>query len=144
MEKLIPSSGFLGKCFNPHSFNHKEHAAILIMATTAARCAEAAQVIAVQRLWYTELPNAAVCIFLIFSSQTLGYGMAGLLRKVLVYPTKVQPPFSHFVLKGTKILLYYLAEADFVTDKSSSTLQTCQLCLCSRRCTGRRRIQSRS
>lgn len=88
--ELIPKSGFIGRWFNPHPFNHKEHAAILIMSSTAARSAMAAEVIAVQRLWYTEVPNAAVCIFLIFSSQCLGYGIAGLLRKVLVYPTKVR------------------------------------------------------
>ncbi|KUJ19163.1 OPT superfamily oligopeptide transporter [Mollisia scopiformis] len=86
--EYIPKSGFLGRWLNPHSFNHKEHAAILIMSSTAARSAMAAEVIAVQRLWYTKTPNAAVCIFLIFSSQILGYGVAGLLRKILVYPTK--------------------------------------------------------
>ncbi|RFU28658.1 hypothetical protein B7463_g7691, partial [Scytalidium lignicola] len=54
MEKLFPKSGFFGRWFNPHVFNHKEHAALLIMASTAARSAMAAEVIAVQRLWYTE------------------------------------------------------------------------------------------
>ena len=49
----------------------------------------AIEVIAVQRLWYDKAPNAAVCIFLVFSSQILGYGVAGMLRKVLVWPTKV-------------------------------------------------------
>ncbi len=145
--EYIPKSGFIGRWFNPHSFNHKEHAAILIsklalaliclfsaprtrelsrelsqlfvlvsrlprqllvlelcqqmtfyyintmiVSSTAARSAMAAEVIAVQRLWYTKTPNAAVCIFLIFSSQILGYGIAGLLRKILVYPTKVVNP----------------------------------------------------
>jgi hypothetical protein len=87
----IPKKGFIGRWFNPHPFNHKEHAAILIMSSTAAHSAMAAEVIAVQRLWYTKIPNAAVCIFLIFSSQVLGYGIAGLMRKIIVYPTKVHP-----------------------------------------------------
>jgi hypothetical protein len=86
--EYIPKWGLLGRWLNPHTFNHKEHAAILIMSSTAARSAMAAEVIAVQRLWYNKTPNAAVCIFLIFSSQILGYGVAGLLRKILVYPTK--------------------------------------------------------
>jgi hypothetical protein len=85
----IPKTGFIGRWLNPHPFNHKEHAAILIMSSTAAHSAMAAEVIAVQRLWYTKIPNAAVCIFLIFSSQVLGYGIAGLMRKIVVYPTKV-------------------------------------------------------
>jgi hypothetical protein len=87
----IPKKGFIGRWFNPHPFNHKEHAAILIMSSTAAHSAMATEVIAVQRLWYTKIPNAAVCIFLIFSSQVLGYGIAGLMRKIIVYPTKVHP-----------------------------------------------------
>lgn len=87
----IPKKGFIGRWFNPHPFNHKEHAAILIMSSTAAHSAMAAEVIAVQRLWYTKIPNAAVCIFLIFSSQVMGYGIAGLMRKIIVYPTKVHP-----------------------------------------------------
>ena len=90
MELIIPRIGFIGRWFNPHPFNHKEHAAILIMSSAAAQTAVAAEVIAVQRLWYTKTPNAAVCIFLIFSSQMLGYGVAGLLRRILVYPTKVK------------------------------------------------------
>ena len=48
--EFIPKWGFLGRWFNPHPFNHKEHAAILIMSSTAARSAMAAEIIAVQRL----------------------------------------------------------------------------------------------
>lgn len=87
--EYIPKSGFIGRWLNPHPFNHKEHAAILIMSSTAARSAMAAEIIAVQRLFYTKTPSAAVCIFLIFSTQTIGYGIAGVMRKILVYPTKV-------------------------------------------------------
>jgi len=92
--EYLPTTGFLGRWFNPQKFNHKEHAAILIMSSTAARSAMAAEVIAVQRLWYSKIPNAAICIFLIFSSQLLGYGIAGLMRKIIVYPTKVRPSQS--------------------------------------------------
>lgn len=111
MQFIIPKSGFIGRWLNPHSFNHKEHAAILIMSSTAARSAMAAEVIAVQRLWYTKTPNAAVCIFLIFSSQILGYGVAGLLRNILVYPTKVSQ--HHY--------FYFYGEISDQTNTSSST-----------------------
>ncbi|KAH8887176.1 OPT superfamily oligopeptide transporter [Thozetella sp. PMI_491] len=84
----IPRWGVLGRWLNPHPFNSKEHVAILIMSSTAAHSAMAVEVIAVQRLWYNSAPSAAVCIFLVFASQTLGYGIAGLMRKILVYPTK--------------------------------------------------------
>ena len=121
----IPKTGFIGRLLNPHPFNHKEHAAILIMSSTAAHSAMAAEVIAVQRLWYTKIPNAAVCIFLIFSSQCLGYGIAGLMRKIVVYPTKVQISET-FV----EILLMM---------SSSSTPLICQSCPCLKLSIGRKR-----
>ncbi|KAK8051943.1 hypothetical protein PG993_003328 [Apiospora rasikravindrae] len=92
--ELIPRRGWLGRFLNPHPFNSKEHAAILIMSSTAAHSAKATQVLAVQKLWYHQLPNTAICILLIFSSQCLGYGIAGVLRKALVYPTKFVHPGS--------------------------------------------------
>lgn len=88
MLELIPRRGIL-RYLNPCPFNLKEHAAILIMSSTAAHAAEAIEVIAVQRLWYNTSPSDALCIFLFFSSQCLGYGIAGVLREILVYPTKV-------------------------------------------------------
>ncbi|KAK8118886.1 uncharacterized protein PG998_003512 [Apiospora kogelbergensis] len=92
--ELIPRRGWLGRFLNPHPFNSKEHAAILIMSSTAAHAAKATQVLAVQKLWYHELPNTVICMLLIFSSQCLGYGIAGVLRKALVYPTKFVHPGS--------------------------------------------------
>ncbi|KAK8090769.1 OPT oligopeptide transporter protein-domain-containing protein [Apiospora phragmitis] len=92
--ELIPRRGWLGRFLNPHPFNSKEHAAILIMSSTAAHSAKATQVLAVQKLWYHQLPHTAICILLIFSSQCLGYGIAGVLRKALVYPTKFVHPGS--------------------------------------------------
>ncbi|KAI9845025.1 MAG: hypothetical protein M1838_001929 [Thelocarpon superellum] len=94
MEKLIPKHGWVGRWFNPHPFNQKEHAAIVIMASSASTCALGTEVLAVQRLWYTSSPNAGVSIFLLFSSQLLGYGIAGLLRSTLVYPTKMLYPVN--------------------------------------------------
>jgi OPT family oligopeptide transporter len=94
MEKLIPKGGFIGRWFNPHKFNHKEHAAIVIMSSAAANCALGTEVLAVQRLYYSTSPNAGASIFLLFSSQLLGYGIAGLMRKTLVYPTKMLYPIN--------------------------------------------------
>jgi hypothetical protein len=70
----------------------KEHAAIIVMSSSAANAPLAVEVLAVQKLWYSKVPNAAVGIFLIFSSQCLGYGIAGLLRRTLVYPTTMLYP----------------------------------------------------
>jgi hypothetical protein len=64
------------------------------MSSAAANAPLAIEVLAVQKLWYNTTPNAAVGIFLIFSSQCLGYGIAGILRRTLVYPTKMLYPIN--------------------------------------------------
>ena len=92
MEKVIPKSGWIGRYFNPHKFNHKEHTAIVIMAAAASTCALGVEVLAVQKLYYQTSPNAVASIFLLFASQLLGYGVAGLMRSTLVYPTKMLYP----------------------------------------------------
>lgn len=50
------------------------------MASAAANSALATEVLAVQRLYYNITPNAVASIFLLFSSQLLGYGIGGILR----------------------------------------------------------------
>ncbi|KAF4625046.1 hypothetical protein G7Y89_g13120 [Cudoniella acicularis] len=92
MSFIIPSKGFVGRWFNPHSFNSKEHLAIVIMSSSASGAAYATEVLATQKLYYNIVPNAFVAIMLLLSSQLLGYGMAGVLRKSLVYPTKMLWP----------------------------------------------------
>ena len=64
-----------------HPFNKKENAFIIIMASAASNSALATEVLAVQRLYYNITPNAATSIFLLFSSQLLGYGIGGILRR---------------------------------------------------------------
>ncbi|GJE86746.1 OPT oligopeptide transporter [Phanerochaete sordida] len=86
MATLIPTKGWF-RYLNPGPFNIKEHTAIVIMASTASSVAIAMEVIAAIDLFYNEKLNAAVAIFQIFASQMLGYGMAGILRTLLVYPT---------------------------------------------------------
>lgn len=92
MSLALPRSGFIGRWFNPHSFNSKEHLAIVIMSSSASSAAAATEVLATQKLYYDIVPNAFVAILLLISSQLLGYGMAGVLRKSLVYPTKMWWP----------------------------------------------------
>lgn len=61
-------------------FNKKENAFVIIMASAAANSALGTEVLAVQRLYYNITPNAAASIFLLFSSQLLGYGIGGMMR----------------------------------------------------------------
>ncbi|EPS96475.1 OPT oligopeptide transporter [Fomitopsis schrenkii] len=86
MHAVMPSSGYW-RYLNPGPFNIKEHTAIVIMASTASTVAVAMEIIAALDLFYNVRLNAAVSIFQIFASQMIGYGIAGVLRELLVYPT---------------------------------------------------------
>ncbi|KAI3604772.1 oligopeptide transporter [Moniliophthora roreri] len=72
---------------NPGPFSLKEHVGITIMSSTASASAKAISIFAAQDLYYNVRPNAGVGIFTLISTQLIGYGMAGILRKWLVYPT---------------------------------------------------------
>ncbi|KAF2163315.1 hypothetical protein M409DRAFT_68590 [Zasmidium cellare ATCC 36951] len=86
MSLFIPRRGRIGRLLNPHAFNIKEHLAITIMASASAVSALGIQVISVERLYYNNELSAAVSIFLLLSSQYLGYGIAGLMRRTMLYP----------------------------------------------------------
>ncbi|KAH9833309.1 OPT oligopeptide transporter [Rhodofomes roseus] len=93
MHAVLPSKGIF-RWINSGPFNIKEHAAIVIMASTASTSATAIQVIAVQELFYNHTMDAGVAIFTLLASQLVGYGFAGLLQDVLVRPTKCFWPAS--------------------------------------------------
>ncbi|RPD53682.1 OPT oligopeptide transporter [Lentinus tigrinus ALCF2SS1-7] len=78
---------------NPGPFNIKEHVAISIMSTTASDQAIAISVFAAQDLYYNITINPAIAIFTLIASQLIGYGLAGLARDYLVYPTWAVYPF---------------------------------------------------
>ena len=88
MAAFIPRKGVIGKWFNPFPFNSKEHAFIVIMSSAAATNAVSTEILANQRLYYNMDPSPGFAIFLVISSQLLGFGIAGLLRSVLVQPTR--------------------------------------------------------
>ncbi|KAF7342730.1 OPT oligopeptide transporter [Mycena sanguinolenta] len=97
MEWLIPgpseyalirtSDNWFWRFMNHGRFNLKEHVAMTIMASTASNSALAISIFASQELYYYVETNIAVGIFTIISSQLIGYGMAGIMRIFLVYPT---------------------------------------------------------
>ncbi|KAK0493199.1 OPT oligopeptide transporter [Armillaria luteobubalina] len=67
---IIPNNWFW-RFLNPGQFNIKEHVAITIMSSTASDSALAISIFAAQDLYY----------------NLIGYGMAGIMRMFLVYPT---------------------------------------------------------
>lgn len=82
------------KWLNPFPFNSKEHAAITIMASASAQAAYSTQAMAAQSLFYGGFPSQAASVFVTISSQMLGFGLAGLLRDVLVFPTRMLWPVT--------------------------------------------------
>ncbi|EJD55165.1 OPT superfamily oligopeptide transporter [Auricularia subglabra TFB-10046 SS5] len=86
MAAVIPTRGWF-RYLNPGPFNIKEHTAAIIMCSTAAVSATASEIVAVDTLFYGKTLNPATAIFMLCSSQLLGYGFAGVLREYLVYPT---------------------------------------------------------
>lgn len=94
MALVLPRKGAIGRFLNPHKFNVKEHAAITMCASAGAVSALATEALAAQALYYGGYPNKGAGVFITLSSQLLGYGVAGLMRPTLVYPTKMLYPIN--------------------------------------------------
>ncbi|KAE9394953.1 OPT oligopeptide transporter [Gymnopus androsaceus JB14] len=77
---------------NPGRFNIKEHVGILIMSAAATHGALAINIFAADDLFYNVTPNVAVAVFTLLGSQLLGYGLGGMMRGFLVYPTSMVFP----------------------------------------------------
>ncbi|KAJ7254207.1 peptide transporter MTD1 [Mycena rebaudengoi] len=98
MQEVIPGPGntrygfktpdnAFWRFMNPGPFNIKEHVAITIFASTAAHSALAISIFAADDLYYRIQPNVAIGIFTLIGSQLMGYGLGGVMRSFLVYPT---------------------------------------------------------
>ncbi|KAJ7751318.1 OPT oligopeptide transporter [Mycena maculata] len=72
---------------NPGPFNMHENVGILIMAAASTHGALAISIFAADDLFYGFKPNPAIAIFTLLGSQLLGYGLGGMMRAILVYPT---------------------------------------------------------
>ncbi len=94
MAKILPKHSF----FNPGPFNRKEHALICIASSTATWAAYAIDILSgngscfyflVQRIYYDQNIGPLASLLLLWTTQCLGYGLAGFLRKYLVTPRKM-------------------------------------------------------
>ncbi|KAF9196377.1 hypothetical protein BGZ49_002836, partial [Haplosporangium sp. Z 27] len=90
MAKILPTGNIsifgFKMSLNPGPFNIKEHALIGIAVNTAAQSAYAIDILACMDLFLNHRISALGSILLIITTQCLGYGMAGSMRKYLVYP----------------------------------------------------------
>ncbi|KAG0197896.1 hypothetical protein BGX28_008616 [Mortierella sp. GBA30] len=71
---------------NPGPFNVKEHVLIALTANCAGGTAYAVDIVVIQKVFYKQDFGFLANLLLIFTTQMLGYGMAGVLRRYLVYP----------------------------------------------------------
>ncbi|KAF7307085.1 OPT oligopeptide transporter [Mycena indigotica] len=86
------SNNAFWRFMNPGPFNMQENVGILIMAAASTHGALAINIFAADDLFYHFKPNPAIAIFTLLSSQLVGYGLAGMMRTFLVYPTYVVFP----------------------------------------------------
>jgi hypothetical protein len=94
MALLIPRKGKIGRFLNPGPFNLKEHASITLMSSAASQSALATEALAAQALFYGGYPNKAAGIFVVMTSQLIGFGLAGVLRDILVHPSHMLWPMN--------------------------------------------------
>ncbi|CAA7263920.1 unnamed protein product [Cyclocybe aegerita] len=90
--RITTTDNAFWRFMNPGPFNIKEHVAITIFSTTAAESALAISIFAADELYYNIEPNVGVGIFTLIGSQLMGYGLGGLMRAFLVYPTYIVFP----------------------------------------------------
>lgn len=68
---------------NPGPFNIKEHSIIVVMASVSYGAAYATDILVAQVSFYKQDFGIFFQLMLVISTQSLGYGIAGLLRKYL-------------------------------------------------------------
>ncbi|KAG0203913.1 hypothetical protein BGX28_003965 [Mortierella sp. GBA30] len=98
LARILPTRNFsiFGYSFtlNPGPFNIKEHVLITIMANTGATTFAAIDIIVVQKIYYNDSWGFGGGLLLVISTQFVGYGFAGALRRFLVRPATMVWPVN--------------------------------------------------
>ncbi|KAG0227022.1 OPT family small oligopeptide transporter [Mortierella sp. GBAus27b] len=81
MAKVLPPGPL-----NPGPFSIKEHVLVALTANCAGGTAYAVDITVIQKVFYGQNFGFLANLLLILCTQMLGYGMAGVLRRYLVYP----------------------------------------------------------
>lgn len=77
---------------NPGPFNVKEHVLITIFANSGAGNPYAIHVVSAVKLFYKHKLTFRVALIVIITTQVLGFGWAGILRRYLVEPAAMWWP----------------------------------------------------
>lgn len=68
---------------NPGPFNVKEHTIVVVMASVSFSVAYATDIILAQKVFYNQDFGFVWQLLLVVSTQSLGYGIAGMMRRFL-------------------------------------------------------------
>lgn len=86
--KVMPTRQFntfgLKWSLNPGPFNIKEHSIIVVMASVSFSAAYATDILLAQIAFYQQDFGILFQLMLVISTQSIGYGIAGMMRKFLV------------------------------------------------------------
>lgn len=85
-EKYMPDRMFLGLRLNPGPFNKKEHTLITMMAAAGTSISYAISILIAQQIFYGQMWGWGFQILLIMSTQAMGFGLAGVMRRFLIWP----------------------------------------------------------
>ena len=77
---------------NPGPWNIKEHALVYMMANVAANAPYAINAVVVAEIDYGERMSYWFSVVLVMATQLTGFGLAGLCRRVLVWPASMLWP----------------------------------------------------
>ncbi|KAG0152023.1 hypothetical protein CROQUDRAFT_71355 [Cronartium quercuum f. sp. fusiforme G11] len=78
--------------WNPGPFSQRETTFASIIATSGNASIAAMQIVAAERMLFSRAIPAHIELAMLFSSQVVGYGWAGLLQPLLVYPARATFP----------------------------------------------------
>ncbi|KAK6071511.1 OPT family small oligopeptide transporter [Seiridium cupressi] len=91
---VMPNVHIFGVPLNPGPFNKKEHTIITMMTAAGAAMSYAFDILLAQQKFYGQAWGWGFQILLTISTQALGFGMAGLLRRFLIYPAAMVWPVT--------------------------------------------------
>ncbi|KAK7685221.1 hypothetical protein QCA50_011584 [Cerrena zonata] len=84
--RYFPRFSLFGLHLNPGPFTIKEHVLITIMANVGATSAYAADIVAVQRIYYNQTFGFGYQWMITMSTQLIGFSIGGVARRFLVSP----------------------------------------------------------
>lgn len=85
-EKLMPNCKIFGFELNPGPFNKKEHTLITMMAAAGTTISYSISILIAQQIFYGQVWGWGFQILLIMSTQAMGFGLAGVMRRFLIWP----------------------------------------------------------